>query len=116
MRKLHSAFSVAVVGMTLAGCVTPEPKTIVVRTDGQRMQNNPKLIAQLEQDRTACAGEAAKAALSAGTIRWQGLAGAIAAEQVASQQREAVKMVMVGCMAGKGYVLRNADQMQPGST
>jgi hypothetical protein len=97
----------AVAVLTLAGCQTTSPleNYIFVRTDGQRLADNPALGSQFELDKTMCLGEVQKSAVGAPIIYYQGLAGAINASMIQDQQQAALIDILRGCMAAKGYVL-----------
>jgi hypothetical protein len=77
-----------------------------VRTDGQRIKEDPVLLQQAQMDLTMCQGELQKANLSGVTVHGGGLAGAAAAVQRA----EAASQVGEGCMAQKGYARVPQDQ------
>lgn len=90
----------------LAGCQTAaqEDPLIWVRTDGQRGSGNPALEQQFQIDSTICVGEVQKSAAGAPIIYYQGLAGAISASMIQSQQQKAYFDIMKGCMAQRGYI------------
>jgi uncharacterized lipoprotein YajG len=91
----------------LGGCAAA-PKMAWVRTDGQPIRENPVLLQQAELDRTICTGERSKAALSGVTFTGGGIAGAVAAQQ----RTVGADQVGQGCMAEKGYVLVQEDQVE----
>jgi len=84
----------------IAGCAAA-PKMSWLRTDGQRMRENPTLVTQFEIDSTSCLGERNKANLSGVTVANGGLAGIVAAQE----RSNAADTVQRGCMAEKGYLL-----------
>lgn len=100
-------YAVIVISLTLAGCTQQRGNITFERTDGQRAQGNPKLMAQYEQDAAVCKGEAAKASLSAGAVYGRGVVGAIAMDQTVAKQQQSVDAVAIGCMAGRGYKVRS---------
>jgi hypothetical protein len=77
-----------------------------IRTDGQRITENPAFAQKFEVDKTVCEGEMQKANLS-GAQFCRGLADCI----IQGQQRgSAVGIVGKGCMADRGYVLVPEDE------
>ncbi|MGY4288789.1 hypothetical protein ACVWXO_008009 [Bradyrhizobium sp. LM2.7] len=93
--------------VALGGCAAA-PKMAWVRTDGQPIRENPVLLQQADLDRTICTGERSKAALSGVTFTGGGIAGAVAAQQ----RTAGADQVGQGCMAEKGYVLVQEDQVE----
>jgi hypothetical protein len=79
-----------------------------VRTDGQRMADNPVLLQQGQIDRTICLGEREKADLSGVNVTRGGLVGIVAAQN----RSDAADAVAQGCMAEKGYVFVPEDQAE----
>lgn len=93
-----------VASLALAGCQTNADRTAhFERIDGRKLADHPELAKQAEQDYAICRGEGAKAALSAGTIHYSGVAGSIMADQVRASNTDKVTMVMEGCFASRGY-------------
>ena len=74
---------------TLGGCAVG---FYHVAADGTRVDKDPVVLKKFEVDKAICAGEASKAALSAGSQAY-----AIGTN---------TELVMRGCMAQRGYVVR----------
>lgn len=89
-----------ILSLLLAGCAAG-PKTVLVRTDGQRITDNLALRQQVAIDSDICRGEANKANLSAGGNYFGGLAASIAENM---RRNDASAAVAKGCMAARGYV------------
>jgi len=97
----------------LAACqATPKDPPVWVRTDGRSLAGRPELQAKFQVDKTICEGEMAKVAGGAAPIYYQGLGGLIMASAVAQQRSEMYKVIGVGCMAERGYVLSTASKVQ----
>jgi len=96
---------IVAVSIALAGCAS-EPKTLWLRTDGQRATDNPVFKTQFELDGTACLEERKNAHQSSMTLASGGLASIAAAIDRSS----ATDTVQQGCMAEKGYLLVPEDQ------
>lgn len=85
MRIIHLVVAAA----ALSGCV---PQGFYYRTsDGLRADANPSALKKFEIDKAICQGEAAKGALVGGP----------------QYNFTQVELVMRGCMAGKGYIVRS---------
>jgi outer membrane lipoprotein SlyB len=107
--------AVGVVSLALAGCQTTanqQPQRVWVRTDGQPIRGNPKLMQQGELDWTICKGETNKVALGVAPIYWSGIAGAINASMIEEQQKKALVEVAIGCMAQRGYELITVEEAE----
>lgn len=104
---MKGGIAAGIIAATLvSGCqTTPTDSMIFVRTDGRRLAEDPSFGPQFELDKTICIGEVQKSAVGAPIIYYQGLAGAINASMIQSQQGRAMLDIMKGCMASKGYVL-----------
>lgn len=102
---------VAVAAAMLAGCqaAPPPEEQIWLRTDGQSMRANPALAQQFDIDRTICLGETQRAGISAPPIYTDSFIEA--AMVSASRDRQMVDVAM-GCMAGRGYLLVPASQVE----
>ncbi|MGQ4812355.1 hypothetical protein [Agrobacterium vitis] len=86
-------FVLGMVIVGLAGCVTA-PKGLFHRvSDGQRVDANPQLLAEFQQARVICDGEASKAALTS-------------TERDRAIHSLNVNLVFDACLAQKGYVRR----------
>jgi hypothetical protein len=98
MRRITSVFALVVV----AACThAPPPSMVWVRTDGQRIADNPTLAPQGENDKAICEGDA------------QGAPSSTPADLPADQEQSTATMQsMRDCMLQKGYVLAPADQAE----
>lgn len=107
MQRMRTVAATVIGAVMLTSCqtATSQEQYIFVRTDGQRGSGSPQLQQQFELDKTICTGEVQKSAVGAPIIYYQGLAGAISASMIQSQQGRAMVDIMKGCMAQKGYVL-----------
>lgn len=83
----------------LASSCVRQPEPAWIRTDGKVV-----VPIQFEADQTNCLGESDKANLSS-TMKY-GLA--LCESGICAPREDAVRRVFTGCMAGKGYVQRQA--------
>jgi hypothetical protein len=79
-----------------------------VRTDGQRIKDDPVLTHQAQMDLTICQGELQKANLSGVTVHGGGMAGLAAS----IERGQAATQVGEGCMAQKGYARVPEDKAE----
>lgn len=85
---------------TLSACV---PRT-AMRFDRYDGRSDAGAVAQFQQDDAICKGEAAKAqAMAAPILMGRSLADAMEAGMLEGQRNQALRQIMVGCMAGRGY-------------
>lgn len=110
---MKSVISASLACLFITGCVSAQKDNYTFsRLDGRKIKTNTGLQKQLLVDATICQGETQKVAAGAAPVYYQGLVGAIAAEQVLSQRRAALDDVARGCMAGRGYMVQKTP---PGS-
>lgn len=79
------------------------PRTVMSfnRLDGR---TDLAAVAQFEQDDAVCKGEVARAqAMAAPILMGRSLADAMEAGMLEGQRNVALRQIMVGCMAGRGY-------------
>jgi hypothetical protein len=107
MTKTAFAFATAM----LLGACAPQKIMQFSRLDGRSDQ--PAQL-QYQQDKLICAGEVAKAqAVAAPIYTGPGLAGAMEAGMLEGQRNQALKVIMVGCMAQRGYSMTLVDAPKP---
>ncbi len=95
----------AILALTLSACTTPSVMTFN-RFDGRI---DAAAIAQFQQDDAICKGEVAKAqAMAAPIYMGRSLADAMEAGMMEGQRNNALRQIMVGCMARQGYALMPA--------
>jgi hypothetical protein len=96
-RRLIAAAALA---LTLSACTTRSVMNFN-RFDGR---TDPGALAQFQQDDAICKGEVAKAQTMAAPISsGRSLADAMEAGMLEGQRNSALRQIMVGCMAGRGY-------------
>lgn len=79
------------------------PRT-AMRFDRYDGRSDAGAVAQFRQDDAICKGEAAKAqAMAAPIYMGRSLADAMEAGMLEGQRNQALRQIMVGCMAGRGY-------------
>lgn len=103
---MRVGLSIPLILLSLAGCATPPPPKLWVRTDGQQARGNIALEQEFELAKKICAGEAGKATMSAGSNYHRSVLSYGLEEQ---KRSVATSAVVDGCMAEKGYVLTDAD-------
>lgn len=96
MKNRWARLGALLVSVGLTGCA----KSVYLLADGRMPASDPVLNQQFEMDRTVCQGELQKANLSGSLRDWGVISRANAVGQVGQ-----------GCMAEKGYVLVNEDQV-----
>jgi hypothetical protein len=75
-----------------------------MRFDRYDGRSDASAVAQFQQDDAICKGEAAKAqAMAAPIYMGRSLADAMEAGMLEGQRNQALRQIMVGCMAGRGY-------------
>ncbi len=97
----------AVLGALLLSLSLPACTTRTVmsfnRLDGR---SDAMALAQFQQDDAICKGEAAKAqAVAAPIYMGRSLADAMEAGVLEGQRNNALRQIMVGCMAQRGYTM-----------
>ena len=112
MRGVRNRVLFTVIFLLGACQTTPQESLIWVRTDGRVGSGNPALQQQYQINTTICLGEVQKSAAGAPIIYYQGLAGAISAGMIQSQQQRAYLDIMKGCMAQRGYLLVPQSQAE----
>lgn len=86
---------------TLASACTTRTIMRFDRLDGRA---DPAAVAQFQQDDAICKGEVAKAqAVAAPIYMGRSLADAMEAGMLEGQRNGALRQIMVGCMAQRGY-------------
>lgn len=103
---MTKALVVCAVAILMGACV---PQKVM---NFSRLDNRIDLAAnaQYEQDKVICLGEVAKAqAVAAPIYMGQGLAGAMEAGMLEGQRNQALRGIMVGCMAQRGYRMTLVD-------
>jgi hypothetical protein len=102
------------IGLALSACAVkpPPPSPQWVRTDGQRLSDNPALTQQLEIDVTVCRGDTQRTNLSSLTPVETNKYSWGLDSRVEGQRTNAAWDAMNGCMAQKGYMLFAADQAE----
>jgi hypothetical protein len=106
-------FSATAICLALVACAHASPPPMVwLRTDGQRMADNPALAQQGDIDKTICAGDAQKANLTSLTPVEVNRYSLGLNNNVEAQRSQATADAMKGCMAQKGYLLVPADQAE----
>jgi hypothetical protein len=99
--------------VALGGCVTAQKNYTFYRADGRSIQKSASLQKDLMVDATICQGETQRAAVGAPVVYWRGLAGAIAADMTIQRQRAALDDIARGCMAQRGYFVKEAPLGSP---
>ncbi|WP_376984672.1 hypothetical protein [Bosea sp. R86505] len=88
--------------LSLSACTT---RTVMSfnRLDGR---SDATALAQFQQDDAICKGEVAKAqAMAAPIYMGRSLADAMEAGRLEGQRNSALRQIMVGCMAQRGYTM-----------
>ena len=100
-RNRWPSFVIAIMlACAISACV---PRT-AMRFDRYDGRSDAGAIAQFQQDDAICKGEAAKAqAMAAPIPMGRSLADAMEASMLEGQRNQALRQIMVGCMAGRGY-------------
>lgn len=76
----------------------------VMRFDRLDGRTDPATYLQFQQDDAICKGEVAKAqAIAAPIYSGNSMAGAMEAGMLEGQRNQALRQIMVGCMAQRGY-------------
>ncbi len=101
-RRRHlRVFAVAIMLASVASACVPRTAMRFDRYDGR---SDAVAVAQFQQDDAICKGEAAKAQAMAAPIHMgRSLADAMEAGMLEGQRNQALRQIMVGCMAGRGY-------------
>ena len=100
-RSRWPALVFAIILANAAGACSPRTAMRFDRYDGR---SDAGAVAQFQQDDAICKGEAAKAqAMAAPIYMGRSLADAMEAGMLEGQRNQALRQIMVGCMAGRGY-------------
>lgn len=94
--------------LVTAACATQQPKTLWIRSDGQRGAGDPVLTEQFEVASTTCVNEREKFKVSLRAIDDPGLRGLLANVE----REEAANEVANRCMAKQGYLLVPEEQAE----
>ena len=93
--------AIAIMLASVASACVPRTAMRFDRYDGR---SDASAVAQFQQDDAICKGEAAKAqAMAAPIYMGRSLADAMEAGMLEGQRNQALRQIMVGCMAGRGY-------------
>lgn len=93
-----------VIAIMLASVASACSPRTVMRFDRLDGRSDAGAITQFQQDDAICKGEAAKAQAMAPPIYMgRNLADAMEAGILEVQRNQALRQIMVGCMAGRGY-------------
>lgn len=100
-RSRWPSFAIAIMlASALSACTT----RTAMRFDRYDGRSDAGAVAQFQQDDAICKGEAAKAQAMAAPIHMgRSLADAMEAGMLEGQRNQALRQIMVGCMAGRGY-------------
>ena len=97
----HLSLLTAVSFSLLASACTTRTVMRFDRFDGR---TDPAAALQFQQDDAICKGEVARAqAVAAPIYMGRNLADAMEASMLEGQRNQALRQIMVGCMAGRGY-------------
>lgn len=100
-RSRWRVFAIAIILASVASACVPRTAMRFDRYDGR---SDAGAVAQFQQDDAICKGEAAKAqAMAAPIYMGRSLADAMEAGMLEGQRNQALRQIMVGCMAGRGY-------------
>lgn len=100
-RSRWSALIAAIILANAASACAPRTAMRFDRYDGR---SDAGAVAQFQQDDAICKGEAAKAqAMAAPIYMGRSLADAMEGGMLEGQRNQALRQIMVGCMAGRGY-------------
>lgn len=91
MGKMARNYSLMILAMLLAGCVYVPKGAFHRVSDGLRVDANPQVLAEFQQARVICDGEASKAAL-------------VSNERDRYTHSKNVTLVFDACLAEKGYI------------
>lgn len=93
-----------IAAILLFGTITACTTRTIMRFDRLDGRADPAAHLQFQQDDAICKGEVAKAqAIAAPIYSGSGLAGAMEAGMLEGQRNQALRQIMVGCMAQRGY-------------
>lgn len=93
-----------VAAILLAGTACACTTRTVMRFDRFDGRTDPAAAVQFQQDDAICKGEVARAqAVAAPIYTGRSLADAMEAGMLEGQRNAALRQIMVGCMAGRGY-------------
>lgn len=105
-RQQHTAPSrlAVIAAILLAGSAAACTTRTVMRFDRFDGRSDAAAAVQFQQDDAICKGEVAKAqAVAAPIYMGRSLADAMEAGMLEGQRNAALRQIMVGCMAGRGY-------------
>lgn len=93
-----------VIAILLASAASACAPRTAMRFDRYDGRSDAGAVAQFQQDDAICKGEAAKAQAMAAPIHMgRSLADAMEAGMLEGQRNQALRQIMVGCMAARGY-------------
>lgn len=100
-----------IVAILLLGPITACTTRTIMRFDRLDGRSDPVAHLQFQQDDAICKGEVAKAQATAAPIySGRSLADAIEAGMLDAQRNQALRQIMVGCMAARGYRMTPVTQ------
>lgn len=100
----RSRWSTLITVIILANAASACAPRTAMRFDRYDGRSDAGAVAQFQQDDTICKGEAAKAQAMAAPIHMgRSLADAMEAGMLEGQRNQALRQIMVGCMAARGY-------------
>lgn len=100
----QARFRPFIAAVLLFGPITACTTRTVMRFDRLDGRADPAAYLQFQQDDAICKGEVAKAqAIAAPIYSGNSMAGAMEAGMLEGQRNQALKQIMVGCMAQRGY-------------
>lgn len=100
-RSRWPALAIAIMLASAASACVPRTAMRFDRYDGR---SDAGAVVQFQQDDAICKGEAAKAQAMAAPIHMgRSLADAMEAGMLEGQRNQALRQIMVGCMAARGY-------------
>ena len=100
----HSRWPALAIAIMLASAASACVPRTAMRFDRYDGRSDAGAVAQFQQDDAICKGEAAKAQAMAAPIHMgRSLADAMEAGMLEGQRNQALRQIMVGCMAGRGY-------------
>jgi hypothetical protein len=95
-----------IAAILLLGPLTACTTRTIMRFDRFDGRTDPAAHLQFQQDDAICKGEVAKAQAIAAPIYTGGsLASAMEAGMLDAQRNQALRQIMVGCMAARGYIM-----------
>lgn len=99
--RWRSLMLALITAATLGACTTSRTLMRFDRFDGR---SDAAAVTQFQQDDAICKGEVARAqAMAAPIYSGRSLADAMEAGMLDAQRNQALRQIMVGCMAARGY-------------